>query len=99
MRTGQVTTGGAGVALIGEAAGLISPSSAEGLSYAFGSAMLLATAVSDSLHGFEKRYSQATARLRRNIFLKNLKSHFIFNPSLRKLVMRSGLSALDLHLP
>jgi geranylgeranyl reductase len=99
MRTGQVTTGGAGVALIGEAAGLISPSSAEGLSYAFSSAMLLATAVSDSLHGFEKRYGEATARLRRNIFLKNLKSHFIFNPSLRKLVMRSGLSALDLHLP
>jgi hypothetical protein len=25
--------------------------------------MLLATAISDSLHGFEKRYSEATARL------------------------------------
>ena len=99
MRTGHVLTGGAGVALIGEAAGLISPSSAEGLSYAFSSAILLATAVSDSLNGFEKRYSEATARLRRNLFFKNLKSHFIFNPCLRRLVMRSGLRALDLHLP
>lgn len=99
LRTGQVITGGAGMALIGEAAGLISPSSAEGLSYAFSSAMLLAKAVSNSLHGFEKRYNEGVECLRRNIFLKNLKSSFIFSPSLRRLVMRSGLGSLDLHLP
>lgn len=98
-RTSQVWTGGGGVGLIGEAAGWISPSSAEGLSYAFRSAMLLADAVGGSREGFERRYHEGSGCLRRNILLKNLKSHFIFNPALRRLVMRSGLSALDLRLP
>ena len=99
LRTGQVFSGSDGIALIGEAAGWISPSSAEGLSYAFRSAMLLADVLKASSTGFEKRYRDGTRGLRRNIFIKNLKSRFIFNPVLRQLVMRSGLQALDLRLP
>jgi flavin-dependent dehydrogenase len=99
LRAGQVFLGGDGIALIGEAAGWISPSSAEGLSYAFRSAMLLAEALKTSPNGFEKRYRDGTRGLRRNIFIKNLKSRFIFSPALRQLVMRSGLQALDLQLP
>lgn len=99
LKKGHVVTGAGNLALIGEAAGWISPSSAEGLSYAFDSAVLLADALSESPQGFQRRYGESTRRLKRNIFLKNLKSHFIFNPALRRLVMRSGLNAMDLHLP
>ena len=98
-RIQQLATGTKGIALLGEAAGWISPSSAEGLSYAFRSAVLLAEALRNTPHGFEKRYRQQTRGLRRNIFLKNLKSHFIFNPRLRKAVMRSGLQSMEIYKP
>jgi flavin-dependent dehydrogenase len=92
-------TGERGIALIGEAAGWISPSSAEGLSYAFRSAVMLAEALRSTPDGFEKRYYEKTRALRRNIFLKNLKSHFIFNPNLRSAVMRSGLQSVKIYRP
>jgi geranylgeranyl reductase len=95
----QVSTDTKGVVLLGEAAGWISPSSAEGLSYAFRSALMLADALRKSPAGFERQYFQATRRLRINIFLKNLKSHFIFTPRLRKIIMRSGLHSLTLDRP
>ena len=92
-------TGEKGIALIGEAAGWISPSSAEGFSYAFRSAVMLAEALRSTPDGFEKRYYEKTRTLRRNIFLKNLKSHFIFNPTLRSAVMRCGLQSVKIYRP
>jgi flavin-dependent dehydrogenase len=99
VETKQLFTGRKGVALLGEAAGWISPSSAEGLSYAFKSALLLAEALRTNPDGFEKRYHEKTKELRRNIFLKNLKSRFIFNPNLRKAVMRSNLQSMKMYQP
>ena len=99
VKTKQLFTGRKGVALLGEAAGWISPSSAEGLSYAFKSALLLAEALRTNSDGFEKRYHEKTKELRRNIFLKNLKSRFIFNPNLRKAVMRSNLQSMKMYQP
>ena len=99
VKTKQVSTGRKGIALLGEAAGWISPSSAEGLSYAFKSALLLAEALRETPDGFERRYYEKTKELRRNIFLKNLKSHFIFNPTLRKTVMRSNLQSMKMYQP
>jgi geranylgeranyl diphosphate/geranylgeranyl-bacteriochlorophyllide a reductase len=99
VKARQLSTGGGGIALLGEAGGWISPSSAEGISYAFRSALILAESLRTSLHGFEERYYEQTRQLRRNIFLKNLKSHFIFNPGLRKAVMRSGLQGMKVHEP
>ena len=96
IRQNQLSTGRKGIALLGEAGGWISPSSAEGLSYAFRSALMLAEAMQTTLDGFEKRYYQKSRQLRKNIFLKNLKSHFIFNPMLRKIVMNSGLQSIAL---
>jgi len=92
----QLSAGGSGIALLGEAGGWISPSSAEGLSYAFKSALMLAEALQSSLDGFEKRYDQTCRQLRKNIFLKNVKSHFIFRPLLRNIIMRSGLQSITL---
>ena len=83
-----------GIALIGEAAGWISPSSAEGFSYAFRSALAAAKALEQGLDGFVPRYQKETAALRLNICLKNLKLPFMYQPWLRKAVMASGLAAV-----
>lgn len=93
--TRQLCTGTNGVVLIGEAAGWISPSSAEGLSYAFRSAHFLAEVLNAGLGNVGSRYRRATIPLRRNVFLKTLKSRVVFNPSLRAIVMRLGLQSMD----
>ena len=50
-----------GIVLLGEAAGWISPSSAEGLSYAFRSAQVLAEVLHVGMEDFERRYHRATS--------------------------------------
>jgi len=95
----QLSVGTKGIALLGEAGGWISPSSAEGISYAFRSAIILAGVLNNSPENFEKRYLKKTKRLRRNILSKNIKSHFIFNPFLRKMVMKFGFRSMDLYKP
>jgi len=91
---GEITNGRGRVLLCGEAAGYISPSSAEGFSYAFRSALALADAFSGGGHPVEYRYRSNTAALRHNITGKILKSPFMFNPMLRKMAMRSGVMSL-----
>jgi flavin-dependent dehydrogenase len=97
VKTQQILTGTKGIAMIGEAAGWISPSSAEGLSYAFKSALILADALCKTPEDFEKRYYHKTRGLRANIFMKNIKSHFMYDPWLRKIVMRMGLNSMKVH--
>jgi geranylgeranyl reductase len=97
VKTQHISTGKKGIALIGEAAGWISPSSAEGLSYAFKSALALADVLHKTAEDFEKRYYRKTQGLRANIFLKNIKSHFIYNPWLRKIVMTTGIQSMKVH--
>jgi len=101
MSTAQLCTGTGQdrVAFIGEAAGWVSPSSAEGISYAFRSARSLAEALHATPVGFEKRYRENIRNLRKNIALKILKAHFIFNPALRKVVMKSGLQSVRPYRP
>ena len=95
--TGQIHTGTAGVALIGEAAGWISPSSAEGLSYAFRSAMALAESMQRDFENSGSYYNRLTRSIRNNILVKNLKSPFMYNSCIRCLVMRSGIESIDTH--
>ena len=97
VKQNQLFTAKKGIALLGEAAGWISPSSAEGLSYAFRSALMLADALRSAPEGFETRYHEKTRQLRRNIFFKNLKSIVIFNPILRKVVMNTGLQSITVR--
>lgn len=85
--------GGGGVALIGEAAGLISSSSAEGISYAFDSAIALADALSAGMEGFERRYRRAASSLVLKVMLKAAKAPVIFHPWLRAAVMSVGVSS------
>jgi flavin-dependent dehydrogenase len=93
----QVCTGESGIVLLGEAAGWISPSSAEGLSYAFRSACILAEVLLTDEENVERRYHKATMALRRNILLKGLKSRVVFSPPLRKIIMRLGLRSMDIY--
>lgn len=74
--------------LIGEAAGLISPTSAEGISYALRSSFLLAKALKRGLDQVEKRYVRYCKPLRINLLFKRLKSPFMYNPKIRKWVMK-----------
>jgi flavin-dependent dehydrogenase len=91
----QVCAGAGGIGLIGEAAGWISPSSAEGLSYAFRSAMMMADALRDGLDGFLGRYRSRARALWWNVLRKNAKSLFIHRPGVRMMVMRSGIGSME----
>lgn len=93
----QLSTGAGAVALLGEAGGWISPSSAEGLSYAFRTALILAQVLQKSPDNFQQRFRRKTASLRRNIFVKNMKSHFIYGNRLRNIVMKSGLQSMRIY--
>jgi flavin-dependent dehydrogenase len=98
-RPAHVVTGTDGIVLLGEAAGWISPSSAEGFSYAFRSAVALAQALRSRPEGFERRYRHETRGLAGNLLLKNWKSRVVFNPSVRKAIMASGVQSVRMVEP
>ncbi|MDR1142536.1 MAG: FAD-binding protein [Planctomycetaceae bacterium] len=82
------------VFLIGEAAGLISPSSAEGISPALTSAYYLAQTFGSQ--GFNlPAYRKNLRPLRRQLWLKTIKIPIMFYPWFRKQIMLTGLTALD----
>jgi len=95
----DVVAASQGIALVGEAAGWISPSSAEGFSYAFRSAPAVANALQHTPRGFEKRSRERVRTLRCNLLLKHWESRVVFNPSPRKVVMVSGLRSVRLGEP
>ncbi|MCL2424386.1 MAG: hypothetical protein FWD11_10940 [Micrococcales bacterium] len=66
-----------------------SPTSLEGISYALRSARALAAALDTGEP--ERRYWAATRSIRADLLGKHLKSPFMYNPSIRRLVMASGL--------
>jgi geranylgeranyl reductase len=90
----SLNPGKEGIALIGEAAGFISPSSAEGLSYAMKSAVMLAESIKSGAGGFMEVYRKKIQKIRYNIILKNLKSHLMYHPVARRLIMKSGILSL-----
>ncbi|MDD3927825.1 MAG: FAD-binding protein [bacterium] len=91
----QINIGRGSIALVGEAAGFISPSSAEGFSYAFRSALALADSLVEDFEGWEYIYKKKTIELERNITFKILKSPFMYNKRLRRLVMKTGLKSVN----
>jgi flavin-dependent dehydrogenase len=100
-------TGTAGVFLVGEAAGFINPSSLEGISYALESAANLGTAIRKTgapaetlpLKAIHRAYRRASFRMALKLFFKSLKSPFMYNPVLRFLVMKSGVTSLKDEAP
>lgn len=94
-RHSDVYLGRPGMALVGEAAGLISPSSGEGISYALRSARLLAGSLSEGTKGCLERYSMGTFSLRQSIWIKRMKAPLIYSPVLRNIGMATGLMSVN----
>ncbi len=82
------------MALLGEAAGATSPTSAEGFSYALDTSLKLYESLKQGLEFAELRYDLSCDHIRRNIFLKNLKSPAMYSKNIRNLVMKSGIGSL-----
>lgn len=93
-RTSHLLFGRDNIALIGEAAGAISPSSAQGISYALGSAHRLAQSLEGGIGGFMHSYTRKMGEVRLSILGKNVKCPVMYNPLLRRLVMGSGLQSI-----
>ncbi|MDD4556583.1 MAG: FAD-dependent monooxygenase [Alphaproteobacteria bacterium] len=72
--------------LIGEAGGYISPSSAEGISYAIKTAKILAES-NFSL----RRFKCKMLIIRLNLMYKNVKSFFMYCPLIRKWIMKASI--------
>ncbi|STL46035.1 oxidoreductase [Escherichia coli] len=81
--------------LIGEAAGFISASSLEGISYALDSADILRAVLLKQPEKLNTAYWRATRKLRLKLFGKIVKSRCLTAPALRKWIMRSGMA----HIP
>ena len=87
-----------GVYLVGEAAGLISASSFEGISSAILSAKLLADAMANAALDPEKTaklYRRAAKPLKRKMLMKIPKMRVLTSPALRYVIMKSGVTSIE----
>lgn len=84
------------VFLVGEAAGFISPSSLEGISFALNSAYKLSEVLNRGTKNPNRSYFLATLGIQIKLTLKCLKAPFMYFPPLRYLIMQSGLSSISL---
>ena len=82
--------------LIGEAAGFISPSSYEGISYAFDSAYILSKVLNSEISSPNQKYKSKTFKIRLKIFTKIIKAKILYNSFLRKIIMKSGISNITI---
>lgn len=89
-------TGKQNAFLIGEAGGFISPSSLEGISSAIHTAQLMSEVLNEGCHNPCAAYRRKTRGLRVKLYMKVLKSPFMYWPPLRRLVMASGLKSIDM---
>lgn len=92
----QIVEGKGNVVLIGEAAGFVSPSSLEGISYAIDSAVCASKSFVNREFSL-KRYKQLTFNLKLKITQKILKSVVLYTPWIRKLVLLSKIKAIKLE--
>ncbi|NTW96290.1 MAG: FAD-binding protein [Erysipelotrichaceae bacterium] len=85
------------VALIGEASGSISPTSAEGFSFAFRSARYLSTRINQDGPTYKacEHYDKDCNNIRLTILLKLLKAPGMYWPWLRRIVMISKISSIN----
>lgn len=92
-------TGYDGAYLIGEAAGFVSPSSFEGISYALESSRALADAVCTFAGRDEiaATYRRNTHHMRLKLLMKCVKRTAMYVPVLRRAALRSGLLALHVE--
>ena len=90
----SVCTGVGSALLIGEAAGLISANSFEGISYALLSGEALAKAFNKSSDSVIRHYAKLIRPLKRKVTARCIMRPFMCNQFLRNLVMRSGITSI-----
>lgn len=91
----DIKTGKDNIFLIGEAAGLISPSSAEGYSYAMKSALYLSKALLTK--NPRRSYNRQLLKLKCNLIYKYLKLPVMYNKLIRKFVLKTKLMTIDVE--
>lgn len=94
-RYGDFFVGECGAYLVGEAAGFISASSFEGISSALSSGKMLAEAIitASDKHKITKKYRKKTRVMRLKLLLKIPKMKILTSPTLRHVIMKSGVTA------
>lgn len=92
---GDFCTGKENCFLIGEAGGFISPTSLEGISSAINTAYSLSEVFNTGKGNLCVAYRRKTLPLRLKLFMKEIKSPFMYYPPLRKIVMASGINSID----
>lgn len=85
------------VALIGEAGGLISPTSAEGISYAMISGCMLGDAINENIDDFLNIYKNKAQKLKNNISSKMLKYPAMYNKNIRKMIFKLGVGSIEIR--
>ena len=85
------------VALIGEASGLVSPTSAEGISYAMLSGSELGKAILEDRENFLELYEKNVNYLKKNIDSKMRKYPMMYNQTLRKMIFKLGIGAIEVE--
>lgn len=98
LRLNSIEFGNHNIHFVGEAAGLISPSSAEGISYALKSSLYLAKAINKSEKSSHLLYKKNAIKFYMNILIKNIKVKIMYQPFLRKLIMKSGILSMDIEI-
>lgn len=88
-------TGNENIFLIGEAAGFISASSLEGISYALDSAEILSKILNSGQAKPNKLYYQKTLLLRLKLYSKIIKAKILTTPIWRKLIMKSKIQHIE----
>jgi flavin-dependent dehydrogenase len=94
----QTSAGKGNVALIGEAGGFISPSSAEGISFAMRTAYALAESLLNDFSNWQNLYRRKLWKVRLAIILKNMKAPLMYNPIFRRPIFASGLTSIKVKL-
>ncbi len=85
------------ILFIGESAGFISPSSAEGISYALKTAKKLAKAINNDYDNFKEIYAKKIKKEKNILRLKNIKSKIVYSKFIRNLIFKTGLLAIDIN--
>jgi flavin-dependent dehydrogenase len=93
----QTSTGKGNVALIGEAGGFISPSSAEGISFAFKTACALAESLINHFPNWRNVYRRNLWKVRLLIILKNMKAPLMYNPIFRRPIFAAGFTSIKVN--
>ena len=83
--------------LIGEAAGFISPSSLEGISYGINSSRILAEVLNSKSKELNEKYNRKTLKIKLELMIKLFKCLFLYNPFLRRIVMASKIAAINVE--